>query len=449
MVQFCTELASTLEQELKANGAIGFEDFDISQNAISSEGFEEIFMQLRISEAHVDRFRAFGCPTFDDSVASMLAAWLAETPSMSMPLELHLSDNAITSTGFTTLAAALEKETLPKCHSQDPSRRVPTYVRLEHNFIDTTVLQARIDKGSVVTWKKTDPMPTDPQVKWRLVQWADGNFAQRACVSAAVTPAAPAATPAAVKEAVPQPPAMPPPRKLMEVGRSNVPKHAGRPAAIMSLQKVHPAEGTCTDTAPPVAIDEQQLAPGIPPEGETPLQAVAASVAPDPAAISPPAAKTLPAKPMPRVPTPRLVPAPPSTPPPSFKAAPVAAASKPMPARSKRMPPVRVAARTPKPPATPPPAAKAVAQPVPARTVAPLASKVPGANPAPYKRLRIMAPKVAARMQGTQPTVSTTADSEEQPLQSTGSSHSTTHTSSWEAWQQRGSTAAAEAHSWW
>lgn len=381
VVQFCAQLASTLEQELKTNGVVDFEDFDISQNAISSEGFEEIFMQLRISEAHVDRFRAFGCPTFDDSVASMLAAWLAETPAMSMPLELHLSDNAITSTGFTKLADALEKETLPKSHSQDPSRKVPIYVRLEHNIIDTTVLQARIDKGSVVTWKKTDPMPTDPQVKWRLVQWADGNFAQRVCVSAGVTPAAPAmpaATPAAVKEAAPQPSAKPPP----------------------------------------------------------------------------PAAKTLPSKPMPRVPTPRLVPAPPSTPPPSVKAAPVAAASKPMPAappvaRSTRVPPVRVAARTPKPPATPPPAAKAVAKKIPARTVAPLASKVPGANPAPYKRLRIMAPKVAARMQETQPAGSTAADSEEQPPQSTDSSHSTTHTSGWEAWQQRGSTAAAEAHSWW
>lgn len=175
--QFCTELAAILESEVRAGRTASFDDFDLSQNAISPEGFDEIFLHLAISEARIERFKAFGCSSMDDTVVAMLASWLAGAAKEAMPQELHLSDCAITGEGFTALAQVLEEsEVLPV---KEPSgKSVPIYVRLEHNYIDETLLKAKADEGIMKMWKKTDPMPQDPMIKWRLVVWEYGQFAQ-------------------------------------------------------------------------------------------------------------------------------------------------------------------------------------------------------------------------------------------------------------------------------
>ena len=48
----------------------------------------------------VERLKFFGCPTFDDAAARLLADWLMHLQEGVVPSEVHLSDCAITTTGF-------------------------------------------------------------------------------------------------------------------------------------------------------------------------------------------------------------------------------------------------------------------------------------------------------------------------------------------------------------
>jgi len=177
--QFCTELTTLLETELEAGRTPSFDDFDVSQSNVHAEGFEEIFMQLIISEARIERFKAFGCPALNDSVVKSMADWLSRASSEAMPAELHLSDCAITSQGFEALAQALEaSEALPVHDPREPERTIPLYVRLERNYIEDACIKAMADQGSMTLWRKSDPMPQDPSVKWRLVVWDLGQFGQ-------------------------------------------------------------------------------------------------------------------------------------------------------------------------------------------------------------------------------------------------------------------------------
>jgi len=197
--QFCEELSKVLEAEVRAGRTPAFDDFDLSQTGIGPEGFEEIFLHLIISEAHVERFKAFGCPALNDAAASSLADWLARANGEAMPSEVHLSDCAITSEGFEALATALEEnEALPVQDPRDPKRAVPLYVRLERNYIEEAALRAKAQEGAMATWKKSDPIPQEPGIKWRLVVWESGQFGQHR----GAPPAAPRQAPARVAASV-------------------------------------------------------------------------------------------------------------------------------------------------------------------------------------------------------------------------------------------------------
>ena len=66
------------ELTVASEARVVFEDFDTAQNSMSLGAFEKFFSILSTSKCHVERFRAFGCPTFDDHVCTLLAEWLLE-----------------------------------------------------------------------------------------------------------------------------------------------------------------------------------------------------------------------------------------------------------------------------------------------------------------------------------------------------------------------------------
>jgi hypothetical protein len=169
--RFCDALTEAIDKE-KIKGKIAvIEDLDISQNLIPVEQWQNIFAALTDQEVHVERFRAFGCPTFNDDVADQLAGWLADLNENNLPYEMHLSDNAITGAGFQSLSRALENNDAFPGH--DPKRpdkgKLPLYLRLECNYIDETVIQEQIDNGVYIKMKKGGPPNYHDTAKARIL----------------------------------------------------------------------------------------------------------------------------------------------------------------------------------------------------------------------------------------------------------------------------------------
>jgi len=307
--EFCSELAELLEQEAHAGNTATFEDFDISQNRIPGECFEEIFMHLTIAEASVFRFKAFGCPALGDAAISMLAGWLSSAKPGALPSEVHLSDCAITGEGFEAMVEAFRNSAaLPAQDRYNPDRTVPIYVRVENNYIDEAILQAAIDEGVMVKWKKGDSMPQDPTIKGRLVVWDRAKFAQK-------------------KGAPPDPTLVPEPAKVgppAQTGSSWVPRvRAKAPEQPKAKAKAPVQLGK--DTVP--LRLRMQPAPKLPGwEGKAPAPAPAPKEAPKPMAkvaakllqpsnLLAKAAKSKPAV-SPKAAGPKTAPKPPSGPPP-------------------------------------------------------------------------------------------------------------------------------------
>lgn len=177
--EFFAELSNLLDETAAEDQALVFEDFDIAQNLIPAERFEEMFSMLSVNNVHIKRFRAFGCPTLDDHVAAMMACWLATVTQENAPIELHLSDCAITSEGFVALSEALDgSDAFPTRSNGRISGEVPVYVRLEHNYIAPEHIQERLDAGTIISWKKGEKS-LHPTAKGRLVVFEHGKFQQK------------------------------------------------------------------------------------------------------------------------------------------------------------------------------------------------------------------------------------------------------------------------------
>jgi len=178
-----TQFNSDLLEILEANAApeTAFEDFDVSQNPISAEQFDSLFSALSTANVRVERMRLFGCPTLDDSVVLLLAGWFSTVTPETVPLELHLSDCAITTEGFNSLMDAIEfNEAFPYKH---PSSGQPSllYLRLENNYIEESAIQQRVDSGMMIAFKKNS-RPTKPpaEAKIKLLVMDYGKFQQKA-----------------------------------------------------------------------------------------------------------------------------------------------------------------------------------------------------------------------------------------------------------------------------
>jgi len=132
-------------------------DLDVSQNKLSLDQFQTLFTVLSYPNVCVERFRMFGCPTLDDSVMQVFSDYLRQLAPDCAPLELHLSDCAVTSEGFHSLCGALEETQLyPKANSLSPTIGTPLYLRLENNYITEEHIKEKVDAGVLRHFNKAN-----------------------------------------------------------------------------------------------------------------------------------------------------------------------------------------------------------------------------------------------------------------------------------------------------
>mmetsp|Transcript_24618 Transcript_24618/g.56820 ORF Transcript_24618/g.56820 Transcript_24618/m.56820 type:complete len:506 (-) Transcript_24618:124-1641(-) len=178
--EFVVQLTAFCERNKELGKVSVFEDFDISQNLLQSNHMEGIVAALQDSNTHVERFRAFALPYLDDMACHDLANWLSTVTVEHAPCEMHLSDCAITAVGFDYLMQAImENDAFPPLDPKRQGAKLPMYLRLEHNYIDPTTIQEKIDEGVLAVMRKTGPAAYAPEVKCRLLVHEDGKLKQK------------------------------------------------------------------------------------------------------------------------------------------------------------------------------------------------------------------------------------------------------------------------------
>lgn len=179
---FCAELDRRIEEAAEKAETLKFEDFDISQNAIPTEHLETMFNSISSPSVHIERLRAFGIATFDDTAAILLSGWLQGVTASNVPHEMHLSDCALTAVGFRAIMDALtDNDVFPAADPRNPQRgQLPIYMRVEGNYIESSALQTAVDNGVAITLTKTGGMGHSDTAKCRLlVRSEDHSFAQK------------------------------------------------------------------------------------------------------------------------------------------------------------------------------------------------------------------------------------------------------------------------------
>lgn len=168
---FCDELGRRIEEAKEKGERMTFEDFDIAQTFIPSEHLETMFSLLSDGNVQIERLRAFGIPTLDDAGAVMLSGWLQGVVPETVPHELHLSDCAITAVGFRAIMDALnENQTFPADDPKKPEEgKLALYLRIEGNYIETSVIQECLDEGTAQTMTKKASMEHSDTVKCRIL----------------------------------------------------------------------------------------------------------------------------------------------------------------------------------------------------------------------------------------------------------------------------------------
>jgi len=149
-------LLEQLVQEIEKKGDQGciISDCDVSQNKLSYEQFEALFTALGAHSARVLRFRMFGCATINDEVVRVIADYFRLLSQEHLPTEMHLSDCAITTEGFTALMAAFEETDLYPATHPGSMRPTALYLRLENNYISEAAIQEKVDAGIIKPFKK-------------------------------------------------------------------------------------------------------------------------------------------------------------------------------------------------------------------------------------------------------------------------------------------------------
>lgn len=179
--EFVAQLQRCIEKKQAAGEAVVFDDIDISQNRLATEQFEAIFSAFTAGDVHVEQLRSFGCPTLDDEAAGIISNWLSAVTSENTPFEMHLSDCAITAAGYEKMMTAFqENEAFPANDRRNPERgKLGVYLRLEQNYIDTSVMQENIKDGIATKFRKGTPPKHSDSIKVRLLVREDGSFQQR------------------------------------------------------------------------------------------------------------------------------------------------------------------------------------------------------------------------------------------------------------------------------
>lgn len=180
--KFNQDLLAKLQPFVDNGQTPQFDDVDIAQNPIPYDQFELFFSTLSTSGVLVERLRLFGCATMDDSAALLLADWLRLTTAENCPHELHISDCALTSDGFSAIMDAIAgNDAFPT--PDRGGRRCPVYMRIENNYIEDEVIQEKIDSGLLVEYQKNGPIrgpvASNPEAKVKFICPIKGQFKQK------------------------------------------------------------------------------------------------------------------------------------------------------------------------------------------------------------------------------------------------------------------------------
>lgn len=177
---FLVDLSAKLEDAANANVCPKFDDFDISQNPLSSDNFTALFGMFIDKGVGIQRMRLFGCATLDDTVAWQMAGWLSSLTQDTVPSEMHLSDCAITSEGFTAICDAFASNDAFPPRNGTTGAVCPMYMRLENNYIEQHVIQQKIEEGVLTYFMKNCGAPPNPNAKVKILVQMAGRFSQRA-----------------------------------------------------------------------------------------------------------------------------------------------------------------------------------------------------------------------------------------------------------------------------
>lgn len=119
-----------------------FENVEVAKTRWSPVEFAELILTLQRAGATVQRIKAFKCGLNDESLL-VVSDWLERMSPMQIPQEIHLSHNEISHVGFETLLKVL------KAKHTASARRIPIWLRLEGNRLDTQQLDALVQQGGV------------------------------------------------------------------------------------------------------------------------------------------------------------------------------------------------------------------------------------------------------------------------------------------------------------
>eukprot|EP00427_Karlodinium_veneficum_P012849 CAMPEP_0169066340 /NCGR_PEP_ID=MMETSP1015-20121227/2903_1 /TAXON_ID=342587 /ORGANISM="Karlodinium micrum, Strain CCMP2283" /LENGTH=225 /DNA_ID=CAMNT_0009125011 /DNA_START=50 /DNA_END=724 /DNA_ORIENTATION=- len=147
--RFCDSLHAFLRDHPRCT----FKDFDVSENHIPNATFAHIMHSISHFGAWVQRLRLFGTSSFDDDSCAHLGNWLRHVNAKTLPLELHLSNCAITELGLSRILDALGAN--PAFPRTCNGKQLPLYIRLENNYIKDGALVAAINAGIVSAFIKS------------------------------------------------------------------------------------------------------------------------------------------------------------------------------------------------------------------------------------------------------------------------------------------------------
>eukprot|EP00427_Karlodinium_veneficum_P016026 CAMPEP_0169134950 /NCGR_PEP_ID=MMETSP1015-20121227/40173_1 /TAXON_ID=342587 /ORGANISM="Karlodinium micrum, Strain CCMP2283" /LENGTH=430 /DNA_ID=CAMNT_0009199551 /DNA_START=44 /DNA_END=1336 /DNA_ORIENTATION=+ len=152
------ELTKKLTDLKESGKEVVISDLDLSQNHVPAEFFETIFSTVSSQNIPVQRLRLFGIPTMTDEAVVHLAEYLKSVPAEAAPFELHLSDCALTSVGFTALIEAIEENSAFPCQNPATKKTQPLYMRLENNYIEPATMQEKVDAKVIKIFLRDKPL---------------------------------------------------------------------------------------------------------------------------------------------------------------------------------------------------------------------------------------------------------------------------------------------------
>jgi len=177
---FMDDFMAKLGEKQDTGADIVVSDLDLSQNKLSLEQWSTVLAALSAANARVVRFRLFGCATLDDEVMKLLADYFKELTAKQAPLEMHLSDCAITTVGFDAFMDALQQVDYYPVVSTAGKQPSTLYLRLENNYIDPAAIQARVDSGLINSFTKKESRWTVKEgSKVNLLVTDHGQFQQK------------------------------------------------------------------------------------------------------------------------------------------------------------------------------------------------------------------------------------------------------------------------------